>query len=184
TEMALGNALVTMYGRCGVLDTARLLFDEMGGKDTWTWNSMITAYAQGGREVQSLELWRAMQLQGVDVDEVTFVGILSACSHGGILEHCGICYFGTMLGDYGITPIVDHYICMVDVLGRVGKLDDAEKTIELVPKYTPDAKLVAWTTLLNGCRMHHDFNRGMRVIKEMIQLDVNNASPYVMLSNM
>ena len=130
SEVSLGNALVTMYAKCGSLDKALRVFDAMVERDTITWNAIISAYAQHGRGEEAVCCFEAMQTSpGIKPDQATFTSVLSACSHAGLVDD-GIRIFDTMVKVYGFVPSVDHFSCIVDLLGQSGYLDEAERVIK------------------------------------------------------
>eukprot|EP00249_Psilotum_nudum_P028207 c36938_g1_i1 orf=2-415(+) len=137
-----------MYGKCGSLEDASSVFDNMPCRDLVSWNAIIAVYGQNGYGKDALELFWRMQLEDVKPDSTTFICILSACSHSGLVEE-GRSYFASMSRDYDIILIADHYGCMVDILGRAGLLDDAEDLINNMP-FQPGA--IEWGTLLGACR--------------------------------
>eukprot|EP00249_Psilotum_nudum_P023637 c28944_g12_i1 orf=1-576(+) len=120
-----------------------------------------------------------MQLEGVKPNEITFINILSGCSHAGLLDD-GRRYFASMAMDYGLTPTVKHYLCMIDLLGRAGHLDEAEDLINNMP-LEPDAG--AWMSLLGACSVHGDVERGVRAAQHIFDLDPKNDASFVLLSN-
>uniref|UniRef100_UPI0040747504 Synthetic PPR-DYW protein n=1 Tax=synthetic construct TaxID=32630 RepID=UPI0040747504 len=179
SDVFVGSALIDMYAKCGSIEDARKVFDKMPERDVVSWNAMIAAYAQHGHGKEALQLFQQMQQEGVKPSEVTFTSILSACSHAGLVDE-GHHYFESMSPDYGITPRVEHYGCMVDLLGRAGRLDEAEDLIKSMP-FQPN--VVVWGTLLGACRVHGDVERGERAAERILELDPESAAPYVLLSN-
>eukprot|EP00249_Psilotum_nudum_P016668 c25935_g8_i1 orf=2-886(+) len=168
-----------MYAKCGSLDDARRVFDQMNQRNVVSWTAMIAAYAQNGYGKESLELFQQMHSEGVKPNRITFVSILSACSHAGLLDD-GWRYFNSMRKDPGMVPAVEHYGCMIDLLGRAGRLDEAESLVNNAPfgNYAG-----AWMTLLGACRIHGDVDRGARAAECIFELDPHNAAPFVLLSN-
>eukprot|EP00249_Psilotum_nudum_P023613 c28935_g4_i7 orf=436-1446(+) len=175
----MGNALVNMYGKCGSLTDARSLFDKMPHHNVVSWNSMISVYAQNGNGKAALELFPLMGLEGVKPDNITFIGILSACSHTGLLDD-GCYQFISMSRDHLITPRLDHYVCMIDLLGRAGQFNEAEGLINSIP-FEPHP--VLWINLLGTCRIHGDVERGAQAAEHAFELDPNNTAVFVLLSN-
>ncbi|KAJ7538024.1 hypothetical protein O6H91_11G031500 [Diphasiastrum complanatum] len=178
-EVNLGNALIDMYGKCGSLQDARMVFDGMVQRDVVSWNAMIAACAQNGHHHVALDLYHEMQQNGINPDQITFVGVLTACSHTGQVG-AGKEYFDSMLKDYSIRPQVEHYVCLIDILGRAGSLAEAEDLIHSMP-FRDEATV--WLCLLGACRIHGDVERGLRAASHIVQLDPENASPYVLLSS-
>eukprot|EP01018_Ginkgo_biloba_P037865 Gb_08118 [translate_table: standard] len=179
-DIFVASALVDMYAKCGSIEDARGVFDKMLKKDTVAWNMMIAGYAQHGQGEEALKLFLKMEQAGLKPDDCTFVRLLSACSHGGLVD-AGRHYFHSMTRDYGITPIVDHYVCMVDLLGRAGHLDEAVDFINKMP-FEPNA--VVWRALLGACRTHGNMELGQHAAEQILQLEPQNAATYVLLSNM
>lgn len=179
SDIAVGNAIVNMYGKCGHLEDACMMFDKLVERDTVSWTALIAAYAQHGQGQKAVQLYNRMLQEGACPDKVTLVHVLSACSHAGLVdEACD--YFLSMIQDHGIEAIEDHYHCMVDLLGRAGQLEEAEEFLLNMPF---KASSVAWTTLLGACRNQADVNRGERAAQWLFELDPENAAPYIALSN-
>eukprot|EP00253_Pinus_taeda_P033868 PITA_33868 len=179
SDMTVENALVTMYSKCGTIDDASKLFDAMICRDTISWNAMITGYAQHGRCLESLHLFEQMQSRRIKPNEISFVGVLSACSHAGLVDE-GWHYYSSMRLDHGMLPGLEHYACMVDLLGRAGQLDKAENLMNDMP-FGPNAFVCR--TLLGACRVHANLEVGKRVAERLIELDPQDAATYVTLSN-
>jgi pentatricopeptide repeat protein len=174
------NALLNMYGKCGSIDDAEIMFDRMLKYDLVSWNIMISAYSQNG-EVQNVFLvLKKMEAAQVSPDSATFVSILSACSHGGYVDE-GWFFLKYMQHAYDITPSSDHYNCMVDLLGRVGLKDEAEALVNQMPV---DPTVVSWMALLGACRNQDDIEGGERAAVRLLKLDAERSAPYVVLSNM
>jgi pentatricopeptide repeat protein len=180
SDVSVGTALVDMYGKYGSIDMARKLFDIMHERDVVSWSAIIAGYGMQGYGENALELFSQMQKTGLSPDHVTFVCVLSACSHAGLLDE-GWQIFDSMVRDYDIMPSVEHYACMVDLLGRVGRLDDAEDFIKKMP-LKPDAGV--WGALPGACRIHCNVELGGRVAEQLFYLEPDNAGHYVLLSNM
>lgn len=180
SDVSVGTALVDMYGKYGSIDMARKLFDIMHERDVVSWSAIIAGYGIHGAGEKALELFSEMQKAGLSPDNVTFVCVLSACSYAGLLDE-GWQIFDSMIRDYDIRPSVEHYACMVDLLGRVGRLDEAEDFIKKMP-LKPDAGV--WGALLGACRIHCNIEVGGRVAEQLFCLEPDNAGHYVLLSNM
>lgn len=179
-KVSVNNALVAMYSKCGNLHDARRLFDRMPEHNTVSLNSMIAGYAQHGIGVESLRLFEHMLVMDIVPSSITFISVLSACAHTGKVEE-GQKYFNVMKEKFKIEPEAEHYSCMIDLLGRAGKLDEAERLIETMP-FNPGS--VGWATLLGACRTHGNIELAEKAANQFLQLDPSNAAPYVMLSNM
>lgn len=180
SDIVLGNALIHMYGKCGCLDDAWRTFIQIRERDVVSWTAMIASYAQHGCGTEVLNIFHQMLHEGVKPDEVTFISVLRACSHGGLLQEALRC-FSYMTECLGITPTEEHYACMIDIFGRAGVLEEAENFIINRQIFQSDA--LTWTTLLGACRVHGDMARGRRAAENSIQLDPYNTAPYVLLSN-
>ncbi|KAH6791989.1 Tetratricopeptide repeat superfamily protein [Perilla frutescens var. hirtella] len=173
------NALIDMYCKCGSLNRAWRIFNEMGRKDLVSWNVMIHGLAMHGHGKKALYLFDCMKLEGFAPDNVTFVGVLSACNHAGMLED-GIRYFYSMESAYNIAPQIEHYGCMIDLLGRGGRLNEALRLANCMP-FKPN--VVIWCSLLGACRMHNALDLAEEVLDQLVKLDPANAGKYSMLSN-
>lgn len=179
-DVVVGNALVSMYGRCGHVEDAQIAFDNMLDRDVVTWSAIIASYGQQGQGEKALRFFQQMQMEGVLPDRVTFFSILSACSHAGLVYEGWRC-FVSMNQDCGLTPAVEHYNCMIDLFCRVGRLDDGENLIKSM-RDVPSAAS-SWMTLLGACRMHADVERAKRAAENVFKLDPDSAAPYVVLSS-
>ncbi|OVA00908.1 Pentatricopeptide repeat [Macleaya cordata] len=178
--LILGTALVDMYAKNGAISVARRLFDEMPERNTASWNAMIGGLAVHGYAVEALELFQEMEKEKVKPNDVTYVGVLSACCHAGLLE-VGRDIFLSMKRVYGIEPKIEHYGCMVDLLGRGGRLLEAE---ELINGMVWKADIVVLGALLGACKNHGNIEIAERVVKKMLHLEPHNHGVYVVLSNM
>lgn len=179
SDVAIETALVSMYGKFGNLEDAQRMFDKMSEQDLVSWNAMIAAYAQHGHSSSVFQLFQQMQCKGVIPNRVTYLSLLSACSHGGLVDE-GQQLFASMSQSHGIAPGVKHYSCLIDLFGRVGLLHEGEELLNNMP-FIPT--VTSWMTLLGNCRTHLDADRGQRAAGRIFELDPENATPYVMLSN-
>jgi len=179
SDLYVGNTLVTMYAKCGILENARHLFDNMSEQNVVSWNSMIACYAQHGHGQEAIGLFEQMQGVGTKPDGITFVSLLSACSRAGLVEE-GWHYFDSMDKDYHIVAGAEHYACMVDLLGRSGMLDEAKDFIDRMP-IQPSAAV--WGSLMGACRIHVNLELGKYAAERLLQLEPTMAAPYVLLSN-
>ncbi|KDP43044.1 hypothetical protein JCGZ_25230 [Jatropha curcas] len=174
------SALVDMYAKCGDVRSSMQVFEEMHSKnDVISWNSMIVGFAKNGYAEDALRVFDVMKQTHVRPDDVTFLGALTACSHAGRVSE-GRRIFDSMVNYYRIQPRVDHSACMVDLLGRWGFLQEAEEFIYRL-NFEPNAMI--WATMLGACRIHGDEIRGQRAAEKLIELEPQNSSPYVLLSN-
>lgn len=176
-DMVIGTALVDMYGKCGSVERAVEVFKEMPNKDILSWTAMISVFALHGYGAEAFDLFRRMVAIGVKPNSVTFVGLLSACAHSGLVEK-GRCFFNMMRSVYLIEPQIQHYACMVDVLGRAGLFDEALGLIRDMPM-EPDVFI--WGALLGGCQMHGYTELGERVAKRLMDMQPLNHAFYVTL---
>jgi pentatricopeptide repeat protein len=179
SNVFLGNALVDMYAKCGSIDNARKVFDKMYRRNVVTWTTMIVGYAMHGIGMEAIQVFKQMQNSDTEPNSVTLVGVLSACCHAGLVND-GWRYFNCMSKDYFIEPVMEHYCCMVDLLGRAGHLVEAEEFIHKMPM-KPAAAL--WGSLLSACRVHANMELGERVAECVFALEPHNAINYVQLSN-
>lgn len=168
----VGNALLDMYAKCGAVDQATEVFDGMARRDVYTYTSMILGLAMHGRGEDALSLFAGMQRAGVTPNEVTLLGVLTACCHAGLVEE-GLQQLNAMP-----EPRIEHYGCVVDMLGRAGRLDKAEELIAAMPVHS-DALI--WSSLLAACRAHGDVERAERVMRRRVA-DAD-AGDYVLMSN-
>lgn len=173
-----GNALVDMYAKCGEFSYAQRVFDRMPARDVISWSALIVGYGFNGRADFAFFLFERMIKEGVRPNSVTFLGVLSACCHNGIVEKAQV-YFD-MMKDYEVVPGLKHYACMVDVLGRAGLLVEAERFVEEMPM-EPDAAVLG--ALLGGCHVHGNVDVGERVAKRLLTLEPERSGYYVLLAN-
>lgn len=175
----VGSALVDMYSKCGSLDEARKVFDRMAERDVIAYNSMITGLSLHGRSNEAVELYQRLVKEGLRPTHVTFVGVLNACSHSGLVE-LGFEIFESMSKDYGLEPKVEHCGCMVDLLGRIGRLEEAYEFI-LRMKIEPDQ--VIWGALLGACRIHGNLALGEKIAGALIDSKAADSGTYILLAN-
>ena len=174
----LGSGLIDMYAKCGIVEFALDVFESVKEKNTCTWNAMINGLALNGHAEKALDVFGRMQHErNVRPDEVTFVGVLMACSHGGLLEE-GRRHFYHTSEKYGVSLILEHYACMVDLLCRCGLLKEAEDIISRMPM-KPD--VVVWRALLGGCKVHKNVKLAEKIVSEM---EARESGDYVLLSNL
>ncbi|XP_052489045.1 pentatricopeptide repeat-containing protein At5g15300 isoform X1 [Gossypium raimondii] len=178
-NVLLGNALIDMYAKCGSIGRALKVFQDMREKDVSTWNSVIGGLAIHGHAEESINLFTEMRRSKVRPNEITFVGVLVACSHAGRVNE-GRQYFKLMRDGYNIEPNIRHYGCMVDMLGRAGLLDEAFKFIDSMV-IEPNA--IIWRTLLGACRIHGNVELGSRANARLLKIRRDESGDYVLLSN-
>ncbi|KAK8950451.1 Pentatricopeptide repeat-containing protein [Platanthera guangdongensis] len=175
----LGNALADMYAKCGCIIEARKVFDELHEKDVISWSIIISGLAMFGHAEEAMSAFNEMLHRGTEPpNEITFMGILSACTHSGLVD-AGLEYFRLMREEFFIPPTVEHYGCMVDLLSRAGRLNEAE---DLIASMTIQPNVIVWGALLGGCRIYKDIERGERVVRRILQLDSEHSGSYVYLS--
>ncbi|KAJ0914061.1 putative tetratricopeptide-like helical domain superfamily [Helianthus annuus] len=178
-DALLSTALLTMYAKCGAMDMAKQVFDEMPERTIVSWNSMIMGYGMHGHGEKALEMFLELEKSVLVPNVATFVCILSSCTHAGMVLE-GWWYFDLMQRVYKIEPKAEHYGCMVDLLSRVGLMKDSEAMIKNTPLTTGPA---LWGALLSACRTHSNLELGEMVAKRLIELEPNDVGPYVLLSN-
>lgn len=178
-DILMLNSLIDMYGKCGRMDLAYKVFSRMEQRNVSSWTSMIVGYAMHGHVDEALEFFRCMRQAGVMPNHVTFVGVLSACVHGGTVQE-GKHYFHMMKNVYGIMPQLQHYGCMVDLLSRAGLFEEAIEMIEGMPM---KANSVVWGCLMGACEKYGNVKMGEWVAKHLRELEPWNDGVYVVLSN-
>ncbi|KAK9085694.1 hypothetical protein Sjap_026105 [Stephania japonica] len=175
----VSNALIDMYAKCGALRLARLLFDRMLLKDLVSWTVMIAGYGMHGRGKDSIDVFIEMRESGFKPDGFSFIAILYACSHSGLVDE-GWRFFNIMRNEYKIEPKLEHYACMVDLFARAGRLTKAYKFIEKMP-IEPDSTV--WGALLCGCRSYRDVTLAEKVAERIFELEPENTGFYILLAN-
>uniref|UniRef100_A0A5K0V8E7 DYW domain-containing protein n=2 Tax=Nymphaea colorata TaxID=210225 RepID=A0A5K0V8E7_9MAGN len=178
--ICVSSALVTMYARRGDIDHAYKLFVRQTERDIVSWNSMISCYAQHGRGKKALEVFSELENEGLQLDGITFVGVLTACNHAGLVDE-GCRYFKSMTSIYHVHPTMEHYACMVDLYSRAGQLESAMNLINEMPF---PAGPTVWRTLLGGCRIHRNLKLGELAADKLMSLEPHDSAAYVLLSNM
>ncbi|KAK4768851.1 hypothetical protein SAY86_027001 [Trapa natans] len=174
----VGNSLIDMYAKCGRIDFSEKFFHAMEHKDTISWNAMLAGYAIHGRGNQAISLFKLMQESHVEIDSLSYVSVLSACRHAGLIEE-GREIFHSM-HESRIKPNSEHYACMVDLVGRAGLFDEALQLIREMP-LRPDAGV--WGALLGACRMHSNVKLGEYALNHLVELEPANPAHYVVLSS-
>jgi pentatricopeptide repeat protein len=173
------NSLVDMIAKCGCIGEAHLLFVETRPKDVVSYNVMISALAQHGHGKDALKHFNEMIEEGLQPDAVTFLGVLSACAHAGLVDN-GEHYFESMGTTYAIQKSADHYACMVDLYGRAGLIDEAHRFVKMMP-VKPHAGV--WGALLNACRKHCNIDVGDIAARELIRIEPMNPGNYILHAN-
>uniref|UniRef100_A0A7N1A0A4 DYW domain-containing protein n=1 Tax=Kalanchoe fedtschenkoi TaxID=63787 RepID=A0A7N1A0A4_KALFE len=168
-----------MYAKSGNIDDSLQIFKSLESKDTAVWNAMLVGLAQHGKGEEAISLFQAMTSSGFQPDKVTFIGVLSACSHSNLFmksyEH-----FNAMSRQYGIKPEIEHYSCLVDALARGGLVQEAEKVISSMP-FEPSAAM--YRVVLSACRIERDAETGRRAAEKLMELEPSDPSPYILLYN-
>ncbi|MQL87622.1 hypothetical protein Taro_020162 [Colocasia esculenta] len=179
SHLIVGNSLIDMYSKCGRVDYAKDIFDQMQIKDIVSWNAMMSGYAAHGLGEDAVALFSRMCENHVKADSISFLAVLSACRHGGLIEE-GRRIFNSMSSEHNFEPNLEHYACLVDLLGRCSQLDEAWHLIQSMPM-APDAGV--WGALLGACRMHSNAWLGEIALKNLVKLEPQNAAHYVVLSS-
>ncbi|XP_027125387.1 pentatricopeptide repeat-containing protein At4g02750-like [Coffea eugenioides] len=180
-ETSLTNALVTMYSRSGDLSSARLVFENLEAKDILSWTAMILAYSNHGYGNQALQIFAQMLRSGNKPDEVTFVGVLTACSHAGLVKK-GQRLFDSMRSAYNIIPNKEHYCCLVDILGRAGLVNEAVKVVYQMPPGECDGAVLG--ALLGSCKLYGEVALAKLLGERLLELEPSSSGSYVLLSNL
>ncbi|KAK4369483.1 hypothetical protein RND71_013275 [Anisodus tanguticus] len=178
--LCVSSALVTMYAKRGNIESANEIFKRQQVRDLVSWNSMISGYAQHGNGRKALKIFEEMQKRNLDMDNITFIGIISACTHAGLVNE-GQKYFDMMVNDLHISPKMEIYSCMVDLYSRAGMLDKAMALIDEMPF---SAGAIVWRTLLAASRVHRNVELGKCAAENLISLQPHDSSAYVLLSNL
>ncbi|XP_020099618.1 pentatricopeptide repeat-containing protein At1g33350 [Ananas comosus] len=176
----VSNSLLDMYGRCGNLKEAQWIFDVSSDRSLIAWNSLINCFALHGHCERAIAAFDNMKLERIEPDEITFVGLLNACTHGGLVQR-GLQYFDSMNADYKIEPKIEHYGCIVDLLGRAGRFEDAMNIVKDM-KVEPDE--VVWGSLLHSCRLHGNMMLAEFAITRLLETDPTNTDYGQMLANL
>ncbi|GMN55044.1 hypothetical protein TIFTF001_024164 [Ficus carica] len=179
-DSKLATTIIDMYCKCGCLEKAFQVFKELPHIGLSSWNCMIGGLAMHGKGKAAAELFEKMQRERVAPDNITFVNLLSACAHSGLVEE-GRSYFRRMSEVHGIEPRIEHYGCMVDLLGRAGMLEEAKEIIDNMP-ISPDAGVLG--ALLGACKIHRNVELGEAIGEGVIELEPNNSGRYVVLANL
>uniref|UniRef100_A0A0E0Q3B9 DYW domain-containing protein n=1 Tax=Oryza rufipogon TaxID=4529 RepID=A0A0E0Q3B9_ORYRU len=175
----VGTALIDMYCKCGSLEDAVSVFNSIGDKDIVVWNAMINGYAMHGDSRKALEMFSQLRSQGLWPTDITFIGLLNACSHSGLVDE-GRQFFQSMEEEYAIVPKIEHSGCMVDLLGRAGLIEEA---FHLVQSMTIAPDTVMWVSLLAACRLHKNMALGQQIADYLVAGGLANSGMYILLSN-
>lgn len=182
SDVRVENSLIDMYAKCGSIESSRKVFECMSvRRNLVSWTSIITGLATHGMGSEAIQLFNEMRKESnVSPNRVTFLSVLNACSHGGLVEE-GLRFFSSMVYEYGIEPDVKHYGCLIDMLGRAGRLGEAEDMIQRMPV---EVNVVVWRTLLGCCSKHGEAEMGERVMRRIMEMEREYGGDYVVLSNM
>ncbi|MED6218648.1 hypothetical protein PIB30_028489 [Stylosanthes scabra] len=175
----VSNGLINMYSKCGDLHDSLQVFHRVRQKNSVSWNSMIAAFARHGDGFRALEFYKEMRMEGVAPTDVTFLSLLHACSHAGLVDK-GMEFLESMTRDHGISPRSEHYACVVDMLGRAGLLQEAKKFIEGIPV---NPGVLVWQALLGACSIHCDSEMGKYAADQLFLATPERPAPYVLMAN-
>ncbi|XP_010263420.1 PREDICTED: pentatricopeptide repeat-containing protein At1g08070, chloroplastic-like [Nelumbo nucifera] len=178
-DVFLGTSLVDMYAKCGCIDIALEVFNGMPHKNVCSWNAILCGLAMHGYGNDVLTLFKQMELANVRPNDITFVGILSACSHVGLVDE-GRRQFNRMVKEFSIVPKIEHYGCMIDILGRAGLINEAKYLIKNMPM---EPNIIIWGSFLTACRICGDTSACNDVIKHLEEIEPGDGGCYVLLSN-
>ncbi|XP_051116492.1 pentatricopeptide repeat-containing protein At5g13270, chloroplastic [Andrographis paniculata] len=174
------SAMITMYAKCGRLDYAYRVFESIDEPDTVAWTAMLAGYAYHGYASEAVTLFDKMRTSGARINPVTFVAVITVCSHAGLVEEANG-YLQSMRSKHGFEPNLDHYNCVIDAYARAGRLTEAANMITAMP-FEPDA--MSWKSLLGGCSIHRNYQLGKTAAEKLIQLDPNDTASYILLFNL
>ncbi|XP_019430851.1 PREDICTED: pentatricopeptide repeat-containing protein At3g26782, mitochondrial [Lupinus angustifolius] len=178
-NVVVGTSIIDMYCKCGRIEIARKAFDRMREKNVKSWTALVAGYGMHGRAKDAMEVFYNMVRSGVRPNYITFVSVLASCSHAGLLKE-GWHWFNRMKCEFNVEPGIEHYSCMVDLLGRAGYLNEAYELIKEM-KVSPD--FIIWGSLLAACRIHKNVELGEISARKLFELDPSNCGYYVLLSN-
>ena len=179
SDLSFINALLEMYAKCGFIMNVEKVFDSVSIHDVVSWTSLISGYAQVGKLEEVLHIFDRMRTQHNMPDPITFVSVLNACNHGGLVDE-GQMYFEAMIKDYGITPTLEHHTCLVDLFGRSGQLEKAIIAMEETLFY-PNS--VMWHAMLGACRKWGNVKLGRYVFDQILKFDETEIGAYISMHN-
>ncbi|KAG2592505.1 hypothetical protein PVAP13_5NG556600 [Panicum virgatum] len=181
SDVWVGNSLIDMYAKIGSVQNSLKVFNEMlDRRNLVSWTSIISGFAMHGLSIEAVELFAEMRREGIRPNRITFLSVLNACNHGGLVEK-GLAFFKSMVYEYNINPEVKHFGCIIDMLGRAGRLSEAEQIIEGLPM---EVNVVVWRTLLGCCSKYGEVEMGQRAIKKILNLERESGGDFAVLSNM
>lgn len=181
-DAVIGTALIQMYAKCGCLDDSLRIFNRMSHRDTASWTSIICALAMNGNTAEALKLFSEMIQSGTRPDDITFIGVLTACSHAGLVDE-GRQHFASMVQVYRIVPKLEHYGCLIDLFGRSGQLDEAEELIMKIPCKDTEIVVPIYGALLSACRSYENVEMAERVAKRIADITTGDSSSHTLLAN-
>ena len=179
SDIRIRTSLLDTYAKCGCIESASGVFGEIAakGRNLVSWTSIISAFAMHGMAKEALEILK----ECLKPNRITFLSVLNACSHGGLVEEGRLKFFAKMVNEYQMSPDVKHYGGLIDMLGRAGRLDEAEKMALEIPDYV--VNVVIWRTLLGACSFHGNVEMGARVTRKILEMERKYGGDYVLLSN-
>ncbi|XP_024992094.1 putative pentatricopeptide repeat-containing protein At5g52630 [Cynara cardunculus var. scolymus] len=180
SDVSVKNSIVTMYSKCGRIGEACKTFDSILAKNLISWNAMMAGYAQSGQGNQVIDTFEQMIRSGIMPDNISYVSVLSGCSHSGLVPE-GHYYFDMLLKDQDISPTCEHFACMVDLLGRAGRVEEAK---DLIDKMLIKPNAAVWGALLGACRIHGKATLAETALKNLVVLDAEDSGSYVLLANL
>lgn len=184
--LSINNALASMYSKCGSISDATSVFVRMATRDVFSWTAVITGYAHHGMGYESLQLFKRMKAEGIKPNSVTFLGVLTACAHAGLVEE-GNHHFRSMNKDHGVMPRMEHYACMVDLFGRLGQFESAKEMVETgisQLKLEQGACLSLWRVLLGACHAHKHLKLGVQTAMKILEAEPEDETAHILLSNL
>ena len=179
-HVGVGNTLVDVYIKRGSLQEAHTVFNMLSKRDMVSWRAMISGYVQRGNCMLAMNFVEHMQRQGFTPDDALYMSMLAGCSNGNLLKE-GLFYFKSMRQVHVISCSVEHYNCMIDLLGRMGHLANAQDMLQTMSVLS---NLIGWSTLLSGCRSHSSTELGTQCFRELFHLDSTDASCYMIMSSL
>jgi pentatricopeptide repeat protein len=180
-DRILGNSLISMYGECGIMRDAHHVFRKLKEPDSVSWSAIICAYANHGSCEDVLRLFHGLHEQGLRPSKITYISVLCACSHAGAIDVGYTCFASMIDAAESVLPTQEHYMCLIDLVGRAGCIEEAGQIVLEMP-LQPDA--ISWNTLLGACRVHLIADKGRSAAEHVLELDQQNEVAHVMLANL
>lgn len=179
-DVYIGSALIDMYAKCGALQRSLMVFFKLQEKNLFCWNSVIEGLAAHGYAKEALAMFRMMEKEKVTPNGVTFVSILTSCTHAGLIEE-GRSIFQKMTGDFSVPPEIEHYGCIVDLLCKAGLLEEA---LDIIRNMRMEPNSFIWGALLSGCKIHKNLEIAQKAVEKLMVLEPNSTGYYALLINM